>query len=207
MRERLLLVIAAIPAILLPAGCESERTDTKVEVRSDTTAQDDEKGRIADDIAKLATGKDLSAALDAKTFGDAKDRLIRRGSRIETTLIDSLRRSDDWGVRLGVIEVLMATGTRISVDHLITVLDDPQPLVALRANTLLVEMTQHSEIPTAGAPTAANGLPPVPKPAAGDLALDAEERQWAFWQRANGKTLRAAWASWWTANQGTVEIK
>ena len=132
--------------------------------------------------------------------------MIARGSKIETTLIDNLRRSDDWGIRLGIVEVLMATGTKVSIDHLIVCLDDSEPLVAFRANSLLVEMTQHTEIPVAGSPIT-SGIEPLPTPPAKDLSLDVEQRTWATWQQKNGKALRAAWASWWAANKGTIEIK
>lgn len=200
-------IVPGVVLLLALAGCESDRANAKIEAQSDTNELDDQKQAIAKDIADLATGKDLTAAKDSKTFDDAKRRLIGRGSKIETTLIDNLRRSDDWGVRLGIIEVLMATGTKVSIDHLIVCLDDPEPLVAFRANSLLVEMTQHSEIPAAGSPAAAAALPPVPVPPASDLSLDAEQRAWATWQHQHGKELRAAWASWWTANKGTIEIK
>lgn len=195
----LLLVVAL-------ASCESERADTKISDNNLTTEQDDKKAQVAKDIADLAAAKDLSNAKDSKRLDDAKARLIACGSKIETTLIDNLRRSDDWGIRLGIIEVLMATGTKASVDHLIVCLDDSEPLVAFRANSLLVEMTQHTEIPAAGSAAAAS-IPPVPLPPAADLSLDVEQRTWATWQRAHGKALRSAWASWWAANKGTIEIK
>ncbi len=201
-----LLAISGITVVLGLAGCESERANTKIDPHPDTTELDDQKQQIAKDIADLAAGKDLSVAKDSKAFDDAKARLIARGSKIETTLIDNLRRSDDWGVRVGIIEVLMATGTKASIDHLIVCLDDPEPLVAFRANTLLIEMAQHSEIPASGTP-AAGGLPPVPARPANDLSLEADQRIWATWQHEHGKALRAAWASWWSANKGSVEIK
>ena len=101
----------------------------------------------------------------------------------------------------------MATGTKVSIDHLIFCLDDDEPLVALRANTTLQEMTNHNEIPPAGGPTGSNGLPPVPLHPATDLALDAELRQWATWHRSYAKPLRAAWADWWAANKAQISIK
>ncbi len=200
------ITASVVLLVVALASCESERTDAKISDNTLTTEQDDKKVQIAKDLAELAAGKDLSNAKDSKQFDDAKARLIARGSKIETTLIDNLRRSDDWGIRLGIIEVLMATGTKASVDHLIVCLDDSEPLVAFRANSLLVEMTQHTEIPAAGSAVAA-GIPPVPLPPATDLALDADQRTWATWQRAHGKALRSAWASWWAANKGTIEIK
>jgi hypothetical protein len=204
-----LLPILAVPFILsLLVGCESERAAAKVEPAAPDAGKpmDDEQAKLAADIAALAAGKDLSEAKASKQYDDAIARLIQRGSSIETTLIDHLRRSEDWGVRLGLIEVLMATGTKVSVEHLIVCLDDPEPLVALRANTTLQEMTNHAEIPEGGG-AGANGLPPVPKPPDSDLALDAELRQWALWHREHHARLRQAWAAWWATNKDQVTIK
>ena len=204
-----LLPILAVPfTLFLLVGCESERSTAKVDQAAPDAAKpkDDEQAKLAADIAALAAGKDPSKAKDSKIYDDAIARLIQRGSSIETTLIDHLRRSDDWGVRLGLVEVLMATGTKVSVDHLIVCLDDPEPLVALRANTTLQEMTNHAEIPESGV-AGANGLPPVPKRQDTDLALDAELRQWALWHREHHARLRQAWAAWWANNKDQITIK
>ena len=191
------------------ASCESERQTVKIAEHrpGDTTPAEDERSAISREIAALAAGKEQVKAEDTKKYDDARDALIRRGSAIETTLIDNLRRSDDWGIRLGIVEVLMATGTKVSVDHLIFCLDDDAPLVALRANTTLQEMTNHNEIPPAGSPAGANGLPPIPNRPAADLALDADLRLWTAWHQDHAKQLRAAWTSWWGANKGQITIK
>jgi HEAT repeat protein len=202
---------AALPLVLvlglLTNGCESERSQAKVEVdAAATTAADDQRSAIERDLDALAHGRDPNDAKESKLRDDAVRALIKRGSGIETALIDRLRRSDDWAVRLGIIEVLMATGTKASVDHLIVCLDDDEPLVALRANTTLQEMTQHAEIPAAGT-AGANGLPPVPVRPANDLAMDAELRQWSLWHREHRAALRQAWATWWSANRDEFKIK
>ena len=201
-------LFAAVSLVAL-ASCESERQAIKVEEHrtGDTTPAEDERTAIGRDIAALAAGKEQVKAEDTKKYDDARDALIRRGSAIETTLIDNLRRSDDWGIRLGLVEVLMATGTKVSVDHLIFCLDDDEPLVALRANTTLQEMTNHNEIPPAGSPAGANGLPPVSIRPAADLALDADLRLWTAWHHEYAKQLRAAWTSWWGANKDQITIK
>lgn len=206
---RLLLLSGCCAGLLLITGCESDRPMTKVSDRpvEETTPAEDERAKVERDIAALAVGKDQTKAGDSKTYDDAVSALIRRGSVIETTLIDHLRRSDDWGVRLGLIEVLMATGTRACVDHLIFCLDDDAPLVALRANATLQELTNHNEIPPAGGSMGMNGLPPVPLRAASDLALDAELRQWTTWHQQHGKELRAAWSTWWSAHKDQITIK
>lgn len=193
-------------ALLGSVGCESESSRNKISDETTQTEMEDQRKQIAKEIQELAAGKDLSSAKDSKRFDDAKGKLIARGSKIETTLIDNLRRSDDWGIRLGIVEVLMATGTKVSIDHLIVGLEDSEPLVAFRANSLLVEMTQHTEIPAAGS-SITSGIEPLPVPPAKDLSLDVEQRTWATWQQKNGTALRAAWASWWAANKGTIEIK
>ncbi len=200
---------AVLGCLMCLSSCESDRPTTKVTDQHaiDKTPVEDERAQIARDVAALAAGKDQTTAENSKAYDDAIAALIRRGSAIETTLIDNLRRSDDWGVRLGLIEVLMATGTRASVDHLIFCLDDDTPLVALRANTTLQELTNHNEIPPAGGATGSNGLPPVGVRAAQDLALDAELRQWVTWHQQHAKQLRAAWTSWWSANKDQITIK
>lgn len=195
-----------LPLLVLIAGCESARPDPKAEAKADTTPVQDDKAAIAAEIAALAKGKDPTDAADSKAYDDALAKLISRGSGIETTLIDSLRRADDWGVRLGLVEVLMATGTKASVEHLIVCLDDAEPLVAQRANKTLQEMTSHTEIPESG-PAGANGLPPVPRRAEGDLALDADLRLWSQWQKEHGARLRQAWSSWWSANRDQITVK
>lgn len=195
-----------LPLLALIAGCESDRPDPKSAAKSDTTPVQDEKAAIAAEIAALATGKDPTRAVDSKAYDDAVGKLISRGSGIETTLIDNLRRSEDWGVRLGLVEVLMATGTKASVEHLIACLDDAEPLVAQRANKTLQEMTSHAEIPESGG-AGANGLPPVPRRADSDLALDADLRLWSLWQKEHGARLRQAWASWWSANRDQITVK
>ena len=204
-----LLPNLAVPFFLfLLVGCESERSAPKVDPAAPDATQpkEDEQAKIAADIAALAAGKDPSSAKDSKIYDDAIARLIQRGSSIETTLIDNLRRTDDWGVRLGLVEVLMATGTKLSIDHFIVCLDDVEPLVALRANTILQEMTNHAEIPESGV-AGANGLPPVPKRQESDLALDAELRQWSLWHREHHARLRQAWAAWWATNKDQITIK
>ncbi len=205
------LSFLALPVLLIAlAGCESDRPQAKVQTTGDQAVGSspvaDERAAIERDIAALANGRDPSDAKAAKLYQDAVDALIRRRSEIETTLIDNLRRSEDGNIRRGLVEVLMSTGTRASVPHLIAVLDDPVPLVALRANTTLQEMTQHAEIPTEGA-AGANGLPPVPKPPADDLQLDAELRQWTAWHTRYRGELKQAWAAWWSANKDQITIK
>jgi hypothetical protein len=202
-------LIVGAGSLLLLTSCESERPTVKIEEPTElgSTPAEIERNAIERDIAALAAAKDQSDAKASKDYDDARAALIRRGSAIETTLVDNLRRADDWGIRLGLIEVLMATGTKVSIDHLIFCLDDDEPLVALRANTTLQEMTNHNEIPPAGGPTGSNGLPPVPLHPATDLALDAELRQWATWHRTYAKPLRAAWADWWAANKAQISIK
>ncbi len=196
-------------SLLLLTSCESERPAMKIEEPHalGATPAEVERKTVEHDIAALAAAKDQSKAIDSKAYDDARDALIRRGSAIESTLIDNLRRADDWGIRLGIIEVLMATGTKVSIDHLIFCLDDDEPLVALRANTTLQEMTSHNEIPPTGGATGTNGLPPVPLRPAADLAMDADLRQWAAWHHTYAKALRSAWTTWWSANKGQITIK
>ena len=90
-------------------------------------------------------------------------------------LIDTLRSDPDPWVRVGCVEVLTAVATKVSIDHLIAVLDDEAPLVAQRANIALQTLTEQRMIAEAGKP-AGTLLPAVPARAETDKALDAEER-------------------------------
>ena len=206
---RFILIGVGVLAVCLSASCEREQPTARLKEQraGEKTPAEMERNTIDRDLAALAAGKDQSKAADSKTYDDARDALIRRGAAIETTLIDNLRRADDWGIRLGIVEVLMATGTKVSVDHLIFCLDDDEPLVALRANTTLQEMTNHNEIPPTGSPTGSNGLPPVPLRPATDLEMDADLRQFTAWHQTYAKPLRAAWTTWWAANKNTITIK
>ncbi len=204
MRHRLPLLGLAI--LLLSTGCEERPKDQIIADPEGPAKAESQRQEMLKAINELAYGKDPANTEHSKRYDDARDRLIRRGSGIEHELIDELRRSDDWAVRYGLVEVLQATGTRACVPHLIAVLDDPEPLVAYMANQALVEMTKHSEIPGSGG-TAPNGLPPVPKRDPKNLDLDAEQQLWATWQRVHGGTLRSAWDGWWTTNKDEIAIR
>jgi hypothetical protein len=196
--------LAVVAMALLGAGCDDDRQpifSTATDVQADA-ARKAVQAEIAE-LAKVKAPNDPDAVV---AYHKAKDRLIARGAVIETQLIEALAGSPDWGVRLGVVEVLKALGTRQSVEPLINVLDDPQPLVALNADYLLQGITKHSEIPAAGQPTGANALPPVPRRDPQDLALDADEKLWAAWHGEHRAALKKAWSIWWTANKATIKI-
>lgn len=193
----LLLIVA-----LLVSGCGEER---EVVFSTDAPPPADDRPAVLADIAALAHSKQIANPDHAAPYHKAVDALIARGARIEPTLIEALGGNDDWGVRLGVVEVLKAVGTRRSVEPLMGALEDPQPLVALNADRLLREMLSHNVIPAAGEPPR-DGLPPVPKRPADDLALDAEEKLWAAWHQEHHAALHQAWRTWWAANKATVKI-
>jgi hypothetical protein len=197
-----LLGLALLIAAALLSGCGEERD---VVFSTDTPPPADDRPAILADIASLAHGKQIGNPDHAAPYHQAVDALIARGARIEPMLIEALGGNDDWGVRLGVVEVLKAVGTRRSVEPLMGALEDPQPLVALNADYLLREMLKHSVIPAAGE-TPRNGLPPVPQRTPGDLALDADEKLWAGWHREHHAALHRAWRAWWDANRATVKI-
>lgn len=197
-----LLGLALLIAAALMSGCGEERD---VVFSTDTPPPADDRPAILADIASLGHGKQISDPDHAAPYHRAVDALIARGARIEPMLIEALGGNNDWGVRLGVVEVLKAVGTRRSVEPLMGALEDPQPLVALNADFLLREMLKHSVIPAAGeAPR--DGLPPVPQRKPGDLALDADEKLWAAWHREHHAALHRAWRTWWDANRATVKI-
>jgi hypothetical protein len=193
----LVLVLA-----LLLAGCDDER---EVVFSTDTPPPADDRPAVLADIAALGNAKDLKDAGKTAAYHQAVDALIARGSRVEPTLIEALGGNDDWGVRLGVVEVLKGVGTRRSIEPLMGALEDPQPLVALNADYLLRALTKHTVIPAAGEPPR-DGLPPVPQRPAGELELDADEKLWAAWHREHHTTLHRVWRAWWDANKAMVVV-
>ena len=196
-----------VAALVFLNGCESERPANEPLEKPDgptkTEVEAQEVDRLLVDLAK---GKDMARIEDTKIYDQAVNALIRRGSAIEPALIDTLRRTNDWSVRLGIIEVLQATGTKTCIEHLIAVLADDQALVAFRANITLQELCQHREIPETGKPVSGAGLPPIPLRPVTDLANDAELRAWTTWHQDNKLRLKEAWANWWTANRENTVI-
>ncbi len=187
---------------LLIGGCGEDR---EVVFSTDAPPVADDRPALLADIAALGNVKDLSDPDKASPYYKAVEALIGRGSRIESTLIETLGGSDDWGVRLGTVEVLKAVGTRRSIEPLMGALEDPHPLVALNADYLLRALTKHSVIPAAGAP-AVDGLPPVPVRAETELGLDADEKRWATWYAQYRVKLHENWRTWWNANKATVVV-
>jgi HEAT repeat protein len=186
------------------SGCGDERKavfDTSGEQHQDLIR----KALLAD-IQKLAAGKDLNKPDNVVTYHKAVDDLIARGSAIEGTINEAIGSDNDWGVRLGAIEVLKGIGTNACIETLLGALEDPQPLVALNANYLLRELTKHSVIPDAG-DAAVDGLPPVPQRQPEELALDTDEKNWAAWHAQYKVVLHRNWRTWWTANKATIAVQ
>ena len=203
-RDALVTACGIVVVVFALSGCGDDRKaafDTSGEKH-----QDADRAAMLASIKNLAAGKDLSKADNVVTYHKAIDDLIARGSTIEIAINEALASDDDWGVRVGAVEVLKAIGTRVCVETLLGALEDPQPLVALNANYLLRELTKHAVIPTAGS-SAVNGLPPVPVRAADDLALDADENLWAAWHEQHKITLHKVWREWWIANKSVVAIQ
>jgi hypothetical protein len=200
LRLSVVLVVSVLAFLL--TGCGEER---EVVFSTDAPPAADDRPVILADIAALTNSKDLLDAGKAATYHNAVDALLARGARIEPMLIEALGGNDDWGVRLGVIDVLKGVGTKRSIEPLMGALEDPQPLVALNADYLLRGMTKHTVIPAAGeAPR--DGLPPVPQRPATDLALDADEKLWAAWHREHRVALHQNWRTWWQANKATIVV-
>lgn len=202
-----LVLFLLVPALV--TGCISSTGRSSDPGRGlGATAEEQQKNEAETraDIAILSAGKtpddpDASAACDL-----ARERLIARGSTIETLVWEALVSSPDWGVRLGCVEVLQAIGTRASVEKLMAVLDDPEPLVAFHADVTLRVMFDHREIPAAGQPIGTNQLPPVPVRPTGDNDPEADRKLWAAWHAQHGKTLRASWEAWWKTAKSRAVI-
>lgn len=161
---------------------------------------------IHQELAQLARGKDAKDDEGQAAHDEAVAKLTAHGPSVEPHIIDALRTDADWNVRLGCIEVLQSIGSKTCIDHLIYALTDREPLVALQANYTLEALTKHQEIPAAGAPTGANGLPPVPRRRENENEMDVELRLWTSWYHDHGPSLHQAWVTWWKANREHVAI-
>lgn len=203
-RMRTALLPLAILGALTVAGCD-KRNDDDI-FHTDTAAtQSDSDRLIATEIAALANGAKPEDPDASVAYDRAVNSLIKRGSGVETRIIDALRSNPDASIRLGCVEVLTAIGTKACVEHLIASLDDREPLVAWRAEITLRVLTKQRFIPEAGQP-AKDGIPPVPARDPADVALDAESRTWAAWHAQNKVALKTAWQKWWTANRAGFTI-
>ena len=199
------LIACAVLAVLACAGCGSGDGEEGFRANPTKTEDpDDREVRLA--IAALAKGGQPSDPESSVTYDKAVNELILRGVKIETRLIDALRSDPDPWVRFGCVEVLTAIATKASVEHLIAVLDDSEPLVAHRANKALEVLTGERMISVAGKP-ADKPLPAVPARPEGDKALDADQRMWAAWHAEHKAELKAAWERWWTANRADFKLK
>jgi HEAT repeat protein len=202
---RLTAGVLAAAVALLWCGCE--KTREPIFNANPTPAKDTSEQQIQKDIAQLAKGKDPKDIDGSAAYDKAVSDLTARGSTIETRIIDALRTSNDWGVRMGCVEVLQSIGGKPCIEHLIASLLDDEALVAFHANKTLEELTKHQEIPAAGKPAGANGLPPVPVRAATNLEMNAEQRLWHDYQHEHRQQLRDAWAAWWKDNQARTRIE
>ncbi len=207
--RRLLPVVVCVALFLV--SCEERPREEVLAPSEGPTREQTQREQLLADIGELKWGKNPADTKASKRYDDTVQSLIRRGSAAESELIDALRRSDDWAVRLGIVEVLQAIGTRACIPHLIAVLDDPEPLVAFRADVTLQELTKHSEIPKVtkdpSPSPAANGLPPVPLRDPKDLEMDAERRMFAAWHKEHGRALRSAWDRWWSENKEQINLE
>jgi len=189
----------------LAIGCGDERQplfSTTPEQRGETEHQ-----TILAEIALLANAKDEATDAQAsKAYDDAKTKLISRGSAIENDLCEALISNQDWGVRMGSIEVLEAVGTKACITTIVAALDDPEPVVALYADKMLVTLCKHDEIPAVNAKPGANGLPPLPGKSDHETSIDAGMKRWSAWHQANHAALRKAWDTWWSQNKDRVKI-
>jgi hypothetical protein len=198
----LALALAAIATFGL-SGCGD---DDEI-FRANPAPYEDKAGKeITSEIAGLANGGRQGDPSASVAYDNAIQSLIMRGVKAETRVIDALRADPDPHVRIGCIEVLRAIATKASIEHLIAVLDDSDPMVAWNAEITLRVMGRTRMIPEAGQP-AKDGLPPVPVRKADDLAIEADERIWNTWYAAHKAELKAAWERWWADNKATFKVE
>lgn len=199
----LLAVLLAASCLFMLVGCGD---DGEI-FRANPTRQDDpDEIAIRADIAALTNGAKPDDAEASVRYDNAVRDLILRGSKVETRLIDTLRSSTDAWIRVGCVEVLTAVAGKASIEHLIAVLDDEQPLVTQRANIALQTLTDQRMVPESGKP-AKDGVEPMPTRKPDDLGMDAEERLLGEWHKRNKDSLKAAWQRWWTTNKATFSLK
>jgi len=206
-------LIVAVATLFVVVGCDDGRNlegkdESIFKPPTTKSFSEDDRKKVEGEIKELANGKDPSNPETSAAYDTAVRKLTGRGAGIETQLIDALAGSDDWAIRMGVIEVLISVATRASIDPLISRLDDPHPLVALWANRTLEVICAYKVIPS-DRPTK-DGLTPVPRRDPGNpnqLELDTEEKLWAQWHAANHKLLLASWRDWWSLNKGTAKIQ
>lgn len=201
-RWRLPLLVLGL---LLVAACE-DRARFRAEPRG-ARADDPEEREIQRAIADLAHGGRPQDPEASAAYDRAVHRLILRGAKVELRIIDTLRTHPDPWVRLGCVEVLTAIASKAAIEHLIAVLDDPEPLVAQRADIALRTLTGASMIAEHGRAPGPGQLPPVPERDPEDLSLDAEERLWAAWHARFKHELKAAWERWWADHRATAVIR
>lgn len=157
-------------------------------------------------IAQLAKGGILNDPTASVAFDEAVTELSKRGAKVESKIIDTLRSSPDGEIRHGCVEVLSAIASKAALPHLIAVLDDEVPLVAFRADITLRNLTRTRMIPEAGKP-ANRDLPAVPTRASNDVSLDADLRIWSAWHLRHRQSLKAAWERWWADNKSNFSLQ
>lgn len=201
MRPLALLACAVLMLSIFAACSEQERFKA-----NPTTEETPAERELRADIETLAKGAASGDPAASVAYDKAVNDLILRGAKVETRMIDALRSNRNAWVRIGCVEVLTAIASKTSIEHLIAVLDDEEPLVAQRANIALQTLTDQRMIAEAGKPDP-KLLPAVPPRAEDDMELIAEERIWAAWHAQHKAELKAAWERWWAASKATFTLR
>jgi len=188
---RRLLPVLLVLLVLVPA-CDGDRPD----VWEDDERQAMEENEVRALAAKLVCGEkaedgDVEAELD---FEDLVHKLKLQGSEIEPVLIEILGATDSWGVRLGVVDVLTAIGTKACVDAMLGLLQDEHPKVAWEALGWLRVVLDHQETPDKVEPD--HPLPPLPS----------RYDDWPEYRRRFGAALHQRWTKWWEANRDQTTV-
>ncbi|MEK7412330.1 MAG: HEAT repeat domain-containing protein [Planctomycetota bacterium] len=197
-----LVTITLAAIVLLLTGCGDD--DLKFRANPEATVSEDD-AEIAKAIANLALGDKTDDPESSVLYDKARDSLAMRGAKIESHIIDTLRRNPDANVRIGCIEVLGSIASKAAIAPLIAVLDDEVPLVARQADITLRVLTGTRMIPEAGAGPK-DGLPPVP---AGSTTQDvrvADTQAWATWHSQHREALKAAWERWWVDHKANFKM-
>ena len=187
-----------IAVLVLCAGCKQSRIEPVDHMKQ----VDDEE--VKQHIAELAMRKNGDDPDSEFRYNEASRALIAMGSAVEPHIIFELKNSDDWGIKLGAIEIAVAVGSKKSVEPLINCISDKNPLVAQAAMYAVRVFCGHRIVPDVDRPGAP--VPPIPRRKETD-PMEKDYELWVEWHKDNHKRLHRAWTEWWKAHKAEVNVE
>lgn len=193
---RYLVIILSL--LFLLVACKQSRIEPVDHMKQ--VDEDEVKAHIAE-LAMRKNGDDPDSEF---RYNEACRALIALGSAVEPHIIFELKNSDDWGIKLGAIEVAVAVGSKKSVEPLIDCLSDANPLVAQAAMYAIRVFCEHRIVPDVDSPGAP--VPPIPRRKEQD-PMEKDYELWVEWHKDNHKRLHRAWSEWWNAHKAEVKVE